>query len=339
MDSKERFDIAVCLIIFRRAEKAKLILDQLAKIRPTRLYLLGDGPRNEEEVEEVNNCRALIESSITWKCDVVKYYAECNRGVYDNIAGGAKWVLEREPYAIFLEDDNFPALSFFSYCKELLLKYKDDSRVLWICGTNYLGEYEPQDGSDYVFTQLMLPCGWATWSHKFAKFYDGDLSLFRDEYVRKRIGYNYNNKPLLRQNIRSWEMENARIMSGKKPVSWDFQMAFTLRAHNLLGIAPKYNQIKNIGTDNFSTHGHNSMENELTKRFCEIEVREMPSPLKHPKICQVDLKFEKMTEAIILQPLPMRIKSIIGPYVVKLFGIPDGVRIRDFFRRILHIQK
>lgn len=339
METRAQFDIPVCLIIFRRAEKAKIILDQLSLIRPSRLYLLGDGPRNEEEAVEVEKCRATIEAAITWDCEVIKNYAQKNRGVYENIAGGAKWVLEREPYAIFLEDDNFPALSFFSYCRELLLKYKDDSRILWICGTNYLGEYEPQDGSDYVFTQLMLPCGWASWSHKFSKYYDGDLSLYRDIYIKDRIKNNYKNKPLLRQNIRSWDMENSRIVAGKKPVSWDFQMAFTLRAHNLLGIAPKYNQIKNIGTDNFSTHGHNSMDNELTRRFCEIEVKEMPSPLKHPKVCQVDLEFEKRTEAIILQPLPMRIKSVIGPFVVKLFGIPDGVRIRDYFKRILHIQK
>ena len=33
-------------------------------------------------------------------------------------------------------------------------------------GTNYLKHYAPADGSSYVFTKNMMPCGWASWSKK-----------------------------------------------------------------------------------------------------------------------------------------------------------------------------
>nr|WP_320059181.1 glycosyltransferase family 2 protein [uncultured Bacteroides sp.] len=321
------FDVPVCLIIFKRSDKAAAIVDQISRIKPAKLYLIGDGPRNKEEKADVLMCRKTVESHITWDCEVVKYYSEKNRGVYENIAGGAKWVFQRESFAIFLEDDNYPAISFFQFCREMLLKYKEDNRIMWVCGTNYLKEYKPIDGSDYVFTQLMLPCGWASWSHKFTKFYDGNLDLFRVPYLLDYVKGKYNNKTLLRQNIRSWNLENSRIMAGLKPISWDFQMAYSLRVHNLLGIAPKYNLIRNIGADNFSMHGHDSMNNEMTKRFCELETRDLIFPLNHPKLCFVDLNFEKLTELIIIQPFMVRLKSAIGPSIKKFLNIPSNISV------------
>lgn len=333
----EQFNIAIGLFIFKRSDKASIIIDQISRIKPNRIYLIGDGPRNLQEVEEVIKCRKTVESHISWDCDVVKYYADCNRGVYDNIAGGAKWILDREPCAIFLEDDNYPEISFFQYCKELLMKYKDDTRVLWICGTNYLSKYQPKDEADYVFTQLMLPCGWASWSHKFARFYDGNLELYRNQTCLERVKYVYKNKVLLAQNLRSWSMESERIERGRKPISWDFQMAYTIRVHNLVGIAPKYNQIKNIGDDDFSTHGHSSMQNEMTRRFCYIDTEELSFPLKHPECVQIDPEFEAKTEKIIIQPLWMRVKSVIGPKIKKLLGVPQDVSIlQRLIKRLPH---
>ena len=331
----ERFDIPVALIIFKRGEKAAMIMDQIGKVKPSRIYLIGDGPRNNLEKIEVENCRKLVESHITWECEIIRYYADCNRGVYENIAGGAKWVFEREPWAIFLEDDNFPAISFFRYCKDLLIKYKDDTRVLWVCGTNYLGKFSPQDSCDYMFTQLMLPCGWASWSHKFVKFYDGSLDLYRDQVTLKKVRYSYRNKILLSQNIRSWEVERSRIERGLKPMSWDFQMAYSLRVHNLVGIAPKYNLIKNIGADNCSTHGTSSMKNVMTKRFCYIDIDELSFPLRHPQCILCDPSFEKATEQIIIQPFVMRLKIIVGSKIKKLLGISSEISISKSIKSFL----
>lgn len=329
------FDVAVCLIIFKRGDKACKIIDQIAQIKPFRIYLIGDGPRNDDEVKEVEACRKLVESHITWNCEIIKYYAKSNRGVYENIAGGAKWVFEREPYAIFLEDDNFPSLSFFQYCKEMLLRYKEDNRILWICGTNYLGEYSPIDDSDYVFTQMMLPCGWASWSSKFINYYDGNLDLFSDEKILSKVKFYYKNKILYAQNLRSWKMERKRILSGKKPISWDFQMSFSLRVHDMLGIAPKYNQITNIGDDSFSTHGHSSMKKIMTQRFCYIPAKELSFPLIHPKCVLIDPTFENKTEKIIIQPLSTRIKSVIGPKLKKILGISDEQSIKSYLKKLL----
>ena len=317
----KEFDIPVVLFLFKRVKKTVQIVEQIKKVRPSKLYLIGDGPRNDNESLDVLECRREVEKHIDWDCEVIRNYAERNRGVYQNIAGGALWVFEHEAKAIFLEDDNLPAISFFQYCKELLERYETDTRVLWICGTNYLKEYMPQDGSDYVFTKLMLPCGWASWSSKFTKFYDGTIQLYRNPYIRERLRKEYLNKLLYQHDFPAWERIIEAINNGKQPSSWDYQMALALRLNNVYGIAPKYNLIRNIGADVDSIHGGVSMDNIMTRRFCEVPFKEMAFPLKHPQALLIDYGFEKRKEKIIVLPLQYRIKGGVVKIAKKILRI------------------
>ncbi len=306
----ERFDIPVVLFLFKR-EKVVEIIKRIAIVRPKKLYLLADQGRNEEEREQVKRCRDVAEKAIDWDCEIIKNYANENRGVYGNIALGAKWVFEREKWAIFLEDDNLPETTFFPYCRELLHRYENDTRILWICGTNYLGKYEPEDRSSYVFTRHMLPCGWASWSDKFNKFYDGDLKLVDDQIVVDKVRKNYYNSYVFHQYQRCWTSERRRIRRGFAPVSWDYQMDFAVKANGLFGIAPVYNQITNIGADEYSIHGGKSLDLIMTKRFCEVKSYAMDFPLKHPATVLLDNGFEKETAKIISYPLRVRARNLI----------------------------
>ncbi len=299
------FNIPVALIIFKR-NKAVEIVKRIAKVKPKKLYILADQGRNEQEKAQALECRRLVEQAIDWDCEVIKRYAEENVGVYENIAGGAKWVLEREESAIFLEDDNLPEESFFPFCEQMLERYKDDEKILWICGTNYLGEYKSPIGADYVFTKHMLPCGWASWSHKFAKFYNGDLSLCENPEIIKKVAKNYCNRKVYKQYRYSWMSEYNLMKAGKRPASWDYQMDFSIKAHDLLGICPCNNQIKNIGVDEFSEHGGRSFSNEMTRRFCGMNSYPINFPLNHPEKIQTDKLFEKKIGKIILYPFLMR---------------------------------
>jgi len=313
------YNIPIVLFTFKRVEKLLIILDRISAIKPSKIYILSDGGRNAEEHTIVEKSRSQIEDRINWNCTIVKRYSNKNIGVYENIAGGAKWVFEKEEFAIFLEDDNLPNLSFFPFCEELLYRYKDDTRILWICGTNYLREYEPKDGCSYVFTQHMLPCGWASWASKFPLFYDGELSLWEDKSVRKQIKKTKYNHLLMKQDRRNWDSELRNKKIYKRFFSWDFQMGFSLRVHGLLGIAPKYNQIENIGVDLDSIHGGTSFDNIMTRRFCGIPTKSIEFPMKHPKTIQPDALFEQLTAKIIVLPFQYRLKSYIARFIKKIF--------------------
>ena len=113
------FDIPIVLFIYRRKSTLPQIVSRIAEVKPKKFYIIADGPRNDKENKEVIECRELVESLITWDCEVIKNYSIENRGVYNNIGGGAQWVFEREEKAIFIEDDNLPEVTFFDYAKEL----------------------------------------------------------------------------------------------------------------------------------------------------------------------------------------------------------------------------
>lgn len=329
------FDIPIVLLMFKR-DKITQIIDRIREVKPQKIYLVCDGGRNEEEWELVRKCRELAEKSIDWECQVIKNYADANRGVYGNIGEGAKWVFSQERWAIFLEDDNLPEVTFFRFCKEMLEKYEKDWRILWICGTNYLGKYTPFDGVSYCFTKHLLPCGWASWSEKFLQMYDGNLDGCDNPRIIKNISKQYLNGALYRQCKAEWMREYHRRAAGRRFVSWDFQMDFSIKANSVYGICPTVNQIKNIGVDEVSIHGGNSMNAVMTKRFCGMDSYPIEFPLVHPATVLPDDEFESKIGAVILRPLPLRVRAWINPFVRKLFGIPAGVGTKAYFKRFFH---
>lgn len=286
------FNIPIVLFMFKR-KKIVEIIKRIAILEPPKIYLIADNGRNDNEKREVKECRIIVENAINWKCEVIKNYADINRGVYLNIGLGAKWIFEKEKMAIFLEDDNLPEVTFFEYCKQMLERYENDTRILWICGTNYLGKYKTKDDVSYMFTKHLLPCGWASWGFKFNKFYDSELSLCSSEIVLSRIKNQYFNDKLYKQYSECWMNEYLRIINNRKPISWDYQMDFTIKAHGLYGICPCNNQIKNIGVDDDSIHGGNSFKQEMTRRFCGMESYPLEFPLRHPLTILPDEDFEK----------------------------------------------
>jgi hypothetical protein len=322
------FEVPIVLFIYKRLDTSLAIIDRIRTTKAKKVYLIGDAGKSASDDAIIKKNRELIEASIDWDCEIVKNYADTNRGVYENIGLGAKWVFEREPVAIFLEDDNLPETTFFEYCKNLLDKYQDDTRVLWICGTNYLGKYEPADGSSYMFTKHLLPCGWASWANKFLEFYDFTFNLFNPVNVA-RVKQLYDNKKLFCQQKRSWEMEVSRKNAELHYISWDFHMSWSLRVNDLWGISPKYNQIKNIGVDEFSQHGGTSFRCTMTKRFCGMDSFALPEELIHPGALLPDISYEKMIGHMILFPLGLRIKLSIGRILRFIFRIPNTISIKE----------
>ena len=304
------FDIPVVLIIFRRCDTMPRIIQRLAKVKPRKVYILADEGRNEKEIEQAHECRKTVESLINWDCEVVKNYAEENRGVYRNIGEGAKWVFEREEKAIFLET------SFFRYADEMLEKYETAPEVLWICGTNYVTDMNGKES--YAFTQHLLPCGWASWSTKFLKYYDGELSTFRDEAHKRKFYSSYSNRWLAQWQYQSVRNEVERHERTGRFISWDYQMLWSVRSNGLYGVVPLRNQITNIGVDEFSIHGGNSKNNVMTDRFCEVPSKQLDFPLVHPNEIAINKSVEHQLADIICPPHSTVLKSLLSSKMKRL---------------------
>ena len=318
-----KFNIPVVIFTFKRSNTLERIFNILREVNVSKIYLFSDNGRNDEEKALVSKTREEILKLIDWDCEVIKMFADENQGVFNQIGMGAKKVFEQEEKAIFLEDDNLPEPSFFRYCEEMLNKYEDNDKVLWICGTNYESESKYLD-TDYVFTKHMLPCGWASWSKKFNKYYLTNFSILNDKANRKKIKKAYENRWLYRQQIRSFRCEKYREDHDRRYLSWDFHMALSLRYFDMYGIAPKYNQIRNVGIDELSTHGGTSAKKPNTAKFCEIPTHPMPEEMKGPKEVVINKEFEKNITKAVLAPLYIRLLFPLITFTKKMLGMyPD----------------
>ena len=313
------FDIPVCLFMFQRKDTVLRIIERISHVKPKKMYLISDQGRNEDEKQRVKECREAVENAINWECEIIKDYASENRGVFGNIGMGAMRVFQHEETAIFLEDDNLPEVTFFPYCKEMLERYKENDRIVWVCGTNYLADYSNDTNDSYMFTQHLLPCGWASWKEKFEKYYDAYFSNFNNSVIA-RMKPGYRNNPLYKQQIEVIQRERDRMKNGKPFRSWDYQMCFSIRANDLLGISPAKNQIKNIGVDAFSEHGGVTFADKMTKRFCGMASHPLEFPLKHPATILIDPVYEVKIGNIILYPLDWRIRKPFGKLKRKILG-------------------
>ncbi len=303
------FNVPVVLFTFKRLDTVLRIIEVMRRVRPAKLYLFSDGGRDSQEKEMVANVRQTLLSAIDWDCLVIKCFSEENQGVFKEIGLGALQVFKTEKRAIFLEDDNLPSLSFFGYCSYLLEKYEDNPKVLWVCGTNYLGKYQPVDGSSYLFTRHLLPCGWASWSSKFSKYYDTTLSFVDLPHAKKNFARKYENRALFYQQWNSIFDERNRFKKTGRFSSWDFHMCATIRKNDLLGISPAVNLIDNIGVDSFSAHGGTSFDNVMTRRFCGVPNYELSFPLVDPKNVGIDVKYERKIAKIIAYPFWLRTQN------------------------------
>ena len=166
----KKISCPVTMIIFNRYDKAKKVFEQVKLVKPPKLLIVADGPResrpNEKELCE--KTRSII-SEIDWDCEVLTNFAEKNMGCKDRIASGLDWVFSQVEESIILEDDCIPSLSFFYFCEENLRKYKNDSRIMMISGDNHLfGKKTISDS--YYFSRHVHIWGWATWKNRWKDF-------------------------------------------------------------------------------------------------------------------------------------------------------------------------
>ena len=234
------FEIPICLFLFKRTSTLDRIIQRINSVQPRKVYLIADGGRTPEEHLLCVECRAYAESLLDPTIEIVRHYSDSNVGVYQNIGLGAKWVFEREEKAIFVEDDNLPATTFFSFCEQMLDKYSNVEEVLWVCGTNYLGQFDSD--YSYLFTRHMLPCGWASWSKKFLSYYDGELLSLHNP--SKRLNFK---KSYLIKGCKSLKLYYSQLYSIKrtkylvdnypKQASWDYQMNYSVRSNMYYGIS------------------------------------------------------------------------------------------------------
>ena len=271
----------VALLIFNRPDTTKKVFQFIRQARPSKLLVVADGPRvgRTSEVDKCAAARAVIDS-VDWNCEVQLNYSDSNLGCKKRVSSGLDWVFNTVEEAIILEDDCLPHPSFFKFCEELLEKYRDDKRIMAICGTNLEGEWKSKIQS-YHFSYYGNSWGWASWRRAW-KYYDVDMKLWSKPEIREKI------RDVLCDD-KQYQIRKERfsgVYSGKVD-TWDAQWLFAVLLQSGLLVKPSVNLISNIGFGKEATH-----TNDKNSELANLPSNSISFPLKEPSEVIVDREYD-----------------------------------------------
>ncbi|MHA4893638.1 nucleotide-diphospho-sugar transferase [Pedobacter sp. PWIIR3] len=257
----------VLLLVFNRPDLSDQVFARIREARPHLLYIAADGPRKDKPLEkDLCDKARKVSSKVDWKCEVKTLFRTENLGCKEAVSSAIDWFFDHEDEGIILEDDCLPAPSFFSFCDELLEKYREDSRVRHITGSNLQLGKKWGDGSIF-FSNNTGVWGWATWRRAW-KDYDKDLKNYSEQDIRTQFTKIFDDRFI----VDSWVDTFNALKSGKID-TWDFQLTIINYLHYGLSINPNVSLIKNIGYRPDATHTHtdqNIYENVPLEDIYEI---------------------------------------------------------------------
>lgn len=233
----------VLLIAFNRVETCDRIFSAIQKAQPTRLYFAVDGPRNEDEVQVCQQVQNIV-NKVDWPCRVQTLFRSENLGCSVAVTTAISWFFEQEEEGIILEDDCLPTASFFSFCQTLLERYRDDSRISVISGTNHLLNRFSFD-SDYYFSNMTHIWGWASWRRTWQGYSltDWQHHIFVQSKVLER-----NFSSFFATKMMKYCMGLPIDPNTPAPrVSWDYRFASYNLTQHRISIIPVISLITNIG--------------------------------------------------------------------------------------------
>lgn len=302
-------DVNVLIIFFIREDVLEKTFDAVRQARPRRLLLWQDGARDNhpDDMEKIRRCRQIVEN-VDWDCEVYKNYQTKNWGCDPSTFYSHKWAFSIVDKCVILEDDCVPSQSFFYYCKELLDKYENDSRIGRICGMCQVDVFDNYP-YDYTFASFGS-VGWATWK-RVADLWEEDYGFLDDSYAMRLYLAKYRTKRdknylLLTDTFRRQGVAH-----------WEQIQSFARVLNSQLCIIPTRNLVHNIGLGIDSTHSNVNLK-DIPKRirtaFYSPAV-ELDRPIRHPKYVIQNMIYEQA------------LRKVLAP------------TIGDFFRRLKRLMK
>ena len=303
----------VAFLIFNRPDPTARVFAEIAKARPPKLLVVGDGPRasRQGELERVAATQAII-AKVDWPCEVLTNFSDVNLGCKKRVSSGIDWVFEQVEEAIILEDDCLPDPSFFRFCQEMLDRYRDDERVAMISGDNFLFGKKVIPES-YYFSRYMHIWGWASWRRAW-KDYDVDIVAWPAARTSGLIENLFRN-----QGERDyWCKAFSGVFDGRID-TWDYQWVLSCWLQSRLAIMPKVNLISNIGFGPAATHTTGASV------YADMSTHAMSFPLMHPQYVYPNLVADEITgrghfTTSFYRRLVNKIKGLVKSFLRRISG-------------------
>jgi len=261
----------VLLIAFNRPDTTTKVFEQIRKVKPRKLYLACDGPREQvsSDLESVLKVRQII-TSVDWECEVTTRFLQENSGMMKAVYSAITWFFSIEKLGIILEDDCFPSLSFFQFCDLHLIQHLNNKRVLSITGRNSLGVWQGPNHYDYFYSTGSI-WGWASWQRAWELFNLDDVLMTNRSTLELDLRWVKNADYYKYSEILNG-VQNAA--SGKHP-TWDYPWAYVRLKYRSLNITPTKNLIQNLGGGATATNTR-TLEDKVTLYHQKLQCLDTP---------------------------------------------------------------
>ncbi|MGV0107905.1 glycosyltransferase family 2 protein [Nostoc sp. DSM 114160] len=282
----------VTFIIFKRPQTTEKVFEAIRQAKPTRLFVIADGPRTdrEGEAEKCEATRAVIER-VDWNCEVIKNYSDINLGCAKRVSSGLSWVFNNVEETIILEDDCIPHRTFFRFSQELLEKYRNDTRIATISAQNLQLEKKRTNYS-YYFSRYNHCWGWASWRRAW-QHYDLTIKLWKEVQAENLL-----HDILIDQKaVNSWQRIFQSVYDNPTGITWDYQWTFACWMQGSLSIIPNVNLISNVGVGADATHFTSNQEFS----FINMPIQAMEFPLKHPPFIVRNVEADNFIQKTVYQ--------------------------------------
>lgn len=307
---KNRMNKPILILIYKRPSLTKRLLSSLSNVKPKKIYVAGDGPKDDVEENKVQETRDAIKS-IDWDTNVKTNYSTKNLGLRKRVSSALDWFFENEKAGIILEDDLIPNKSFFEFSESLLEKYKHEDQVTTISGNNFL--FDRLDLKyDYYFTRYPHCWGWATWARAWKK-YDHEMDSWPEVKKTRKLKDIFGGDPFLESY---WTSIFQKVYEGKID-SWSYIWTYSNLIKGGLSINPSQNLVSNIGFGREATH------TKVKSRVAEMDTHKLKFPLKHPSKIKRNKKADTITERTIFVTPRMMMVMILGTIKARIRALKE----------------
>lgn len=231
----------VAIFIYKRPELVKGLINAIRAYQPSKLYIAADGPKVEGGQLEFQLCkeaRRVAEVGVNWPCELKRVYAPKNMGLRVRLESGLDSLFAEEREAIVLEEDCHPSIDFFSFCEEMLARYRNEPEVASISGNCFL-PHATQPEADYFFSRYLHIWGWATWARAWNSYDprswawpEGGFRTYFPEAKERESRY--------------WDRIFSGVTNGEIR-TWDYPWVSHLWKRGWVSITPSQNLVTNRG--------------------------------------------------------------------------------------------
>jgi len=227
----------------------KRCVDSLSKCTGaefTTLIIGLDYPLKESHWDGYQKIKAYIPTISGFKKIEVLERSE-NYGALKNVVEAQKYIFERYETCIYSEDDNEFSPNFLEYINKGLVIYKDNPKVMSVCGYMYPFNLHIQRGNSFLGTAFSA-WGVGEWREK-------KLNIDKSEALSTIDGILYSWKKSLKLLQKSPKEINSLIIMKTRELVWgDVLITSTCILEGKGSLFPVISKVRNWGDDGSGLH-------------------------------------------------------------------------------------